>query len=103
MSTSATRVDMAGTWGWLAVVTAEVVRDYAEKAGGVRPLLRQVTDRETGQRPSVVLRCGSTRESECPPCVQKARRLRMQQCAEGWHLAEDPLRARDAGGQESRS
>ena len=50
------------------VVTAEVVRDYAERAGVcVRPLLRQVTDRETGHRTSVVLRCGSTRESKCPP------------------------------------
>ena len=77
------------------MITGEVVRDYAAKAGVcVRPLLRQVTDRETGQTTSVVIRCGSTRESRCPPCADKARRLRMQQCAEGWHLADDPLPAK---------
>jgi hypothetical protein len=78
--------------GMAPVITAEVVRDYAAEAGVcVRPLLRKVTDRETGQATSVVIRCGSTRESKCPPCAQRARRLRMQQCAEGWHLEEDPL------------
>jgi hypothetical protein len=77
------------------VVTAEMVREYAIKeAVCVRPLLRQVTDRETGETTSVVIRCGSTRESRCPPCAEKARRLRMQQCAEGWHLADDPLHAK---------
>src|SRR4051812_44786252 len=73
-------------------VTAEVVRDYAADAGVcIRPLLRQVTDRETGQTTSVVIRCGSTREAVCPPCADRARRLRMQQCADGWHLVDDPL------------
>src|SRR4051794_23341664 len=73
-------------------VTAEVVRDYAADAGVcIRPLLRQVTDRETGQTTSVVIRCGSTREAVCAPCADRARRLRMQQCAEGWHLMDDPL------------
>ena len=78
--------------GMAPVITAEVVRDYAAEAGVcVRPLLRRVTDRETGQTTSVVIRCGSTREARCPPCAQRARKLRMQQCAEGWHLEEDPL------------
>jgi hypothetical protein len=78
--------------GLAPVVTAEVVRDYAAEAGVcIRPLLRQVTDRETGQTTSVVLRCGSTRESVCSPCADRALRLRMQQCAEGWHLVDDPL------------
>ena len=36
--------------------------------------------------------CGATRESKCPPCAQKNRRLRMQQCREGWHLDEEPER-----------
>jgi hypothetical protein len=73
-------------------VTVEVVRDYAAEAGVcIRPLLRQVTDRETGLTSSVVIRCGSTREAVCPPCADRARRLRMQQCAEGWHLVDDPL------------
>jgi hypothetical protein len=73
-------------------VTVEVVRNYAAEAGVcIRPLLRQVTDRETGQTTSVVIRCGSTRDAVCPPCADRARRLRMQQCAEGWHLTDDPL------------
>ncbi len=85
-------VSVSGPVALGPVITGEVVRDYAAKAGVcVRPLLRQVTDRETGQTTSVVIRCGSTRESRCPPCADKARRLRMQQCAEGWHLADDPL------------
>src|SRR3954452_13280943 len=78
--------------GLAPAVTAEVVRDYAADAGVcIRPLLRQVTDRETGQTTSVVIRCGSTREAICRSCADGARRLRMQQCAEGWHLADDPL------------
>ncbi len=73
-------------------VTPEVVRDYAAEAGVcVRPVLRTVTDRATGQSTTVLIACGSTRESRCPPCADKARRLRMQQCAEGWHLEDDPL------------
>lgn len=56
----------------------------------VRPLLRKVTDRATGDVRTVPIRCGSTRESVCPPCATKARRVRMQQCREGWHLTEDP-------------
>ena len=74
------------------VFTAQFVYDYAAKnAVCVRPLLRQVTDRETGDVRRLVIPCGSTREVVCPPCAEKARLLRMQQCAEGWHLEEDPL------------
>lgn len=70
----------------------EVARDYAvEKAVCVRPLVREVTDRVTGAVERVLIPCGSTQESVCPPCADKARRLRIQQCSEGWHLAEDPL------------
>lgn len=56
-----------------------------------RPLLRKVTDRATGQATAVPIPCGSTRASVCPACADKARRLRMQQCREGWHLVDDPL------------
>src|SRR3954454_4220947 len=74
------------------VVSPEVVRDYAEHAGVcVRPLVRRVTDRETGAISTVLIRCGSTHETRCGPCAERARRLRMQQCAEGWHLEDDPL------------
>ncbi|UUZ58695.1 hypothetical protein LP418_21660 [Nocardioides sp. B-3] len=56
-----------------------------------RPILRRVTDRLTGEVTSVPILCGSTRENACKSCAEKARRLRMQQCREGWHLSEDPL------------
>jgi hypothetical protein len=75
-----------------SVIPAEVLHDYA--AGNyvcVRPLLGQVTDRETGDAQRLVIPCGSTHEAVCPACAEKARRLRMQQCAEGWHLVNDPL------------
>lgn len=55
-----------------------------------RPQLRRVTDRDTGVVSRVALACGSTRESVCSACALKARRLRMQQCAEGWHRTDEP-------------
>ena len=57
----------------------------------VRPVLRKVLDRQTGETHKLVIPCGSTREYLCPPCAKKAQRLRMQQCEEGWHLDEETL------------
>lgn len=82
-------------------ITPAAVRDYAAEAGVcVRPVLRTVIDRTTNKSTTVLIACGSTRESKCPPCAGKARRLRMQQCAEGWHLAEDPLPPEWAGDED---
>ena len=73
-------------------ITNEMVRDLAAKeAVCVRPVLRKVTDRETGEVHKLVIPCGSTREYACPPCAKKAQRLRMQQCRVGWHLDHDPI------------
>lgn len=73
------------------LVTAEMALTLAESAGVcVRPLLRKVTDRATNTVTLVPIPCGSTRESRCPACAGKAKRLRMHQCREGWHLREDP-------------
>ena len=55
----------------------------------VRPLARRLVDRVSGETSTVVLPCGSTRESRCPTRAKRARVLRMHQCAEGWHLAEE--------------
>lgn len=72
----------------------DVVTGYAEKRGVcARPVVRQVVDRTTGHVERLVLPCGSTRESRCRPCAEKAQRLRMQQCSEGWHLVDDPLKS----------
>jgi len=69
----------------------ETVRELAINAGVcVRPVLAQVTDTVTGESHVVPIACGSTRESQCPPCADRNRRLRIQQCREGWHLAGEP-------------
>jgi hypothetical protein len=60
------------------VITVRLVHDYpANNNVCVRPLLRQVTDRETGDVQRLVIPCGSTREAVCRACAEKARRLRM--------------------------
>lgn len=73
------------------IVTAPMATALAEAAGVcVRPVLRRVTDRASGTVTAVPIPCGSTRESRCPACAAKAKRLRMHQCREGWHLTDDP-------------
>lgn len=85
-----------------APVDVDLAYTFAANEGvSVRPLLRKVTDRATGDVRTVPIRCGSTRESVCPPCATKARRVRMQQCREGWHLTEDPPLPERGLGQES--
>ena len=79
----------------LASITAEMARELAISQGVcVRPILRRVLDRDTGTEERVPIPCGSTREAVCPPCARKARVLRMQQCAEGWHRDTEPEPAR---------
>jgi hypothetical protein len=55
----------------------------------VRPILRTVHDRETSTDTVIAIACGSTREAACRSCAHKAHVLRMQQCAEGWHRADE--------------
>ncbi|WP_203416267.1 replication initiator [Jiangella ureilytica] len=62
----------------------------AAKGVCVRPILQHVTDTMTGASRTVVIACGATRAKVCPSCADTARRLRIQQCREGWHLTEDP-------------
>jgi hypothetical protein len=67
-----------------------MVAGLAEEEGVcVRPLARRLVDRVSGEASTVVLPCGSTRESRCPPCAKRARVLRMHQCAEGWHRTDE--------------
>ncbi|MGL5862873.1 MAG: replication initiator [Phycicoccus sp.] len=75
-------------------VTTDLAVAAAEAVGVcVRPVLRTVTDRATTQVTVVPIPCGSTRSTRCPSCADRARRLRMHQCREGWHLTVDPLPA----------
>src|SRR5262245_18485946 len=72
-------------------MSPEMVREAAEAQGVcARPVISRVTDLETGEVRLVPIWCGSTREDRCPACAERARRLRMQQCREGWHLDTEP-------------
>ena len=84
----------------LASVTTDMAREMAVNNGVcVRPVMKRVYDRETGAETRIPIACGATREAICPPCARKARVLRMQQCAEGWHRDSEPNRASDPLGQ----
>ena len=73
-------------------LTADVVQALAEQHGVcIRPLAMRRIDTTTGRIDIVPVPCGSTREDQCRPCAEKARRLRMAQCREGWHLDAEPI------------
>ncbi|MEP7370041.1 MAG: replication initiator, partial [Dermatophilaceae bacterium] len=65
---------------WDKALVAQLAQDQGVC---VRPLARRLVDRVSGEASTVVLPCGSTRESRCPTCARRARVLRMHQCAEG--------------------
>jgi hypothetical protein len=73
-------------------VSADVAQALAEQHGVcIRPLAMRRIDTTTGRIDIVPMACGSTRADQCPPCSEKARRLRMTQCHEGWHLDAEPI------------
>ncbi|HET8660707.1 MAG TPA: replication initiator [Micromonosporaceae bacterium] len=70
----------------------DALRQLAHEYGVcTRPVLLRRTDLATGQTEVIDLPCGATREDKCPPCAKRARRLRQQQCREGWHRSDEPL------------
>jgi hypothetical protein len=75
------------------------VVEAAAQVEGVcaRPVISRVTDTQTGEVLTVPIACGSTREGLCGPCAERARRLRIQQCREGWHLDTEPEHATPTG------
>jgi hypothetical protein len=82
-------------------ISADVAHALAEHHGVcVRPLAMRRIDTTTGRVEVVPVPCGSTREDHCGPCADKARRLRMAQCREGWHLDTEPLIARAAPNED---
>ncbi|MGH3513761.1 MAG: replication initiator [Pseudonocardiaceae bacterium] len=89
---------------WTALpVSADVVRVLAEQHGVcIRPLAMRRIDTTTGRVDIVPVPCGSTREDQCPPCADKARRLRMAQCREGWHLDTEPVTDRATPSEEHK-
>src|SRR6266540_2037547 len=83
----------------LADIAPEVLQDLAVKNGVcVRPVLSRLTDTASGEVSVVPIPCGSTQERKCPPCADRARKLRMQQCREGWHR-DDEIPADEADDQ----
>jgi hypothetical protein len=77
-------------------LSPEMVQEAALAQGVcARPVISRVTDLETGEVCLVPIWCGSTREDRCSACADRARRLRMQQCRQGWHLDAEPDWASD--------
>ena len=67
--------------------TRDAVRAVAENHGAcLRPVQLRRINTETGQTDQVLIPCGATLASICPPCAERAKTLRAAQCAEGWHL-----------------
>ncbi|MGH3600627.1 MAG: replication initiator, partial [Pseudonocardiaceae bacterium] len=90
---------------WTALpVSADVVRVLAEQHGVcIRPLAMRRIDTTTGRVDVVPVPCGCTREDQCPPCADKARRLRMTQCRQGWHLDTEPVTDRATPDEEHKA
>jgi hypothetical protein len=73
-------------------ISDEVAQVVAEQHGVcIRPLAMRRIEIATGRIDIVPVPCGSTREDHCRPCAEKARRLRMAQCRQGWHLDTEPV------------
>ena len=69
----------------------DAIRKIAEASGGcLRPVQLRRTDTQTGEMVSVMVPCGATLVSICPPCAERAKMLRAGQCREGWHLEHEP-------------
>lgn len=84
-------------------LSTDVAQAIAEQHGVcVRPLAMRRIDTTTGRVDVVPVPCGSTREEQCRPCAEKARRLRMAQCREGWHLDEEPVIERAAPSDQQK-
>jgi hypothetical protein len=82
-------------------ISADVARALAEQHGVcIRPLAMRRIDTSTGRIEVVPVPCGSTRQDQCRPCAEKARRLRMAQCRQGWHLEDEPVTGRVAPSED---
>jgi hypothetical protein len=80
-----------GGGGMNPALSPGLVRAAAHAVGVCgHPVVARVTDVESGEDQVVPIACGSTREDRCPPCTERAKRLRIQQCREGWHLDTEP-------------
>ncbi|MBV8992293.1 MAG: replication initiator protein [Pseudonocardiales bacterium] len=84
-------------------LSIDVIQVLAEQHGVcLRPLALRRIDTTTGRIDIVPVACGSTRDDQCPSCADKARRLRMAQCRQGWHLDTEPIIDRAAPSQDQQ-
>jgi Replication initiator protein, pSAM2 len=75
-----------------APLARNVVKDLAAEHGAcLRPVQLRRTEIDTGYVEQVLIPCGHTLASVCPPCAERARILRAAQCREGWHLDHEPV------------
>jgi hypothetical protein len=68
----------------------------------VRPVAMRRVNVDTGETTIIPAPCGATLASKCPPCAERARRLRMAQCKAGWHLDDEPLPPADPPDDEMK-
>jgi len=81
----------------------QVVKDLAAEHGAcLRPVQLRRTEINTGHVEQVLIPCGHTVASVCPPCAERTRILRAAQCREGWHLEQEPVINPDPVTQEQR-
>jgi hypothetical protein len=66
----------------------------------IRPVTMRRTDLATGETTLVDIPCGCTRESRCPACAKRAKRLRAEQCRQGWHRDDEPLPEPEASDEQ---
>jgi hypothetical protein len=73
---------------------SDVIKAVAEEHGAcIRPVQLRKTNLDTGQAEQVLIPCGATLASVCPPCAERNKILRAGQCREGWHLEDEPIAA----------
>jgi replication initiator protein RepSA len=86
MTDASTRAERMAT-----PLARDSIRKIAEACGGcLRPVQLRRTDTVTGETEQVMIPCGATLASICPPCAERAKMLRIVQCREGWHLEDEP-------------
>src|SRR5690242_823705 len=88
----------------LMPLSREVVRAAAVDHGVcIRPIAVRRIDLTTGQTEVVDVPCGATLAGKCPSCAERARRLRVAQCREGWHLDAEPIQQSTPPNAEQRT
>lgn len=89
---------MSGPWG------LDVAQAVADQEGVcVRPIAMRRIDGDTEASRVVGVACGATREAVCGPCARRNRRLRADQCREGWHRETEPEQGRDEPDAEQKA